>query len=220
MSEPSSVAVVGATGGTGREVVERLAADGHLVTAFARTAHRLAREVDGVVTMDGDATDPEAVGAAVAGQDAVVVTLGIAENPLRVRLTGPARTPADVRSRGTRTVVEAARRHGARRLVVLSSFGVGETRRLLRPLDRLVLSALLRPQIADTEAQERVVRESGLEWVLVRPVHLDDGPASEPLVATGGDVRGWRVSRASVAGVLAEAATSRRWTGSALAVSG
>jgi hypothetical protein len=64
---------------------------------------------------------PEDVGRAVRGQDAVVVTLGISEHPLRVRLLGSAGTPLDVRSRGTAAVVAAMRTHGVRRLVVQSS---------------------------------------------------------------------------------------------------
>jgi nucleoside-diphosphate-sugar epimerase len=121
---------VGASGGTGRAAVARLMAEGHTVTAFSRSASRLANEIDGLAAVDGDVTDPSAVERAVAGQDVVIVTLGIAENPLRVRLLGPARTPRDVRSRGTRNVIAAMRRHGVTRLVVQSSYGVGEARRM------------------------------------------------------------------------------------------
>ena len=112
MSELLNVLVVGATGGTGRATVERLAAEGHRVTAFSRSADRLASEVNGITTVNGDVTDPQAVEQAVAGQDVVIVTLGITENPLRVRILGPARTPLDVRSRGTKHVITAMQKHG------------------------------------------------------------------------------------------------------------
>lgn len=220
MSGPTKILVVGATGGTGRQVVAHLAAEGHAVTAFSRRAHRLAAEIDGIVTIDGDATDPEAVDHAVAGQDAVVITLGIAENPIRVRVAGPARTPGDIRSRGTRTVVDAMRRHHIRRLVVESMFGVGDTRHRLRLSDRLFFALLLKPQVVDTEAQERIVRSSGLDWVVVQPIHLDDGPAADPFVSTAGDTREQKVSRASVARVIAGAARSDAWVHATVAVSG
>ena len=115
---PRRVLVVGATGGTGRAVVARLLADGHDVTAFSRRATDLEHRCPGVTAVDGDVTDADDVDRAVAGQDAVVLTLGITENPIRVRLLGPARSPLDVRSRGTGTVVRAMVRHGVRRLVV------------------------------------------------------------------------------------------------------
>ena len=127
MSELLNVLVVGSTGGTGRATVERLVAEGHRVTAFSRHADRLASEIDNIITVNGDATDPNAIEQAVAGQDVVIITLGITENPLRVRLFGPACTPADVRSHGIKTVIAAMKKHGVRRLIVQSSYGVGAT---------------------------------------------------------------------------------------------
>ncbi len=196
------VLVVGATGGSGRAAVEALTAGGHEVTAFARRAGAAYAERAGVRAVDGDATVPGDVGRAVRGQDAVVVTLGISEHPLRVRLRGSRGTPLDVRSRGTAAVVAAMREHGVRRLVVQSSYGVGETRDRLPLSARLVFALLLRPQIADHERQERLVRDSGLEWTIVQPVYLTDG--DEPAAtSTSGDAAGMHVSRRAVGGVLA-----------------
>jgi nucleoside-diphosphate-sugar epimerase len=198
------VLVVGATGGTGRAAVDALVGGGHAVTAFARRAGAVLGGLPGVRTVDGDATVGADVGAAMRGQDAVVVTLGISESALRVRLMGSRGTVPDVRSRGTRTVGAAMRSAGVRRLVVQSSYGVGETRTRLPLSSRLVFAVLLRPQIADHERQERVVRDSGLDWTLVQPVTLTDG--DEPaVVSPDGDVAEWRVSRTAVGGVLADA---------------
>jgi uncharacterized protein YbjT (DUF2867 family) len=213
------VLVVGATGGSGRAAVDALVADGHEVTAFARGAGTALGGRAGVRAVDGDVQVAADVERAVRGQDAVVVTLGISEHPLRVRLLGSARTALDVRSRGTRTVVAAMRTHGVRRLVVQSSYGVGETRARLPLSSRLVFALLLRPQIADHERQEAVVRDSGLDWVLAQPVYLTDG--DEPAAcSTDGTVEQWRVSRRAVGAVLAEAATGATPGGSCLAVSG
>ena len=187
---PQTILVVGATGGTGRATIERLVQDGHRVTAFSRHADALAETSEQITAFNGDATNPEDVDRAVAGHDAVIVTLGIAENPIRVRLFGTARTPIDVRSVGTRNVIAAMRKHGVRRLVVQSSYGVGDTRDKLRFVDGLFFSLLLKPQIADTEVQELDVRDSGVDWVLAQPVHLtDDENDAEPFTSDSGEVK-------------------------------
>lgn len=221
METSRNVLVVGATGGTGRATVDALLKRGHRVTAFSRHAESIEHSSDQLTLLNGDATNPDDVERAVAGQDAVVITLGITENPIRVRLFGAAKTPNDVRSAGTRNVITAMRKHGVRRLVVLSSYGVGETRGRLRWLDRLFFSALLKPQIADTEAQEREVRQSGLDWVLAQPVHLTDDESEDvPFVSAEGQVREWKISRKSVAQFLALAAQSPDYAGRSVALSG
>ena len=213
------VLVVGATGGSGRAAVEALTGRGHEVTAFARRASAAFEGRAGVRAVDGDATVPGDVGRAVRGQDAVVVTLGISEPPLRVRLLGSRGTPLDVRSRGTAAVVAAMREHGVRRLVVQSSYGVGETRDRLPLSSRLVFALLLRPQIADHERQEWIVRDSGLDWSLVQPVYLTDG--DEPAaVSRSGDVQGMRVSRRAVGEVVADLAEAPGEGGRSVVVSG
>ncbi|MEV7397731.1 NAD(P)-binding oxidoreductase [Aeromicrobium sp. NPDC092404] len=213
------ILVIGATGGSGRAATAELLRRGHTVTAFSRHASSL--ELDGdLITVDGDATDRHALAAATAGQDAIVITLGISESAIRVRLRGPAATPSDVRSRGTAVAVDAARAAGVGRLVVQSSYGVGPTRPLLGAADRAIFALLLKPQIADTELQEQVVRDSDLEWTLVQPVHLTYGPEAEARVTTDGAIGARKISRLSVARVLADAAEGRHGTGRTLSVSG
>ncbi len=213
------VLVVGATGGTGRATVDALVTGGHEVTALARRAGAGFGGMPGVRTVDGDATVAAQVSSAVAGQDAVVVALGISESPLRVRLRGPAGTALDVRSRGTTAVIAAMREHGVRRLVAQSSYGVGDTWDRLPLSSQLVFTLLLKPQIADHGVQERIVRESGLDWTLVQPVYLtdDDEPAA---LSTDGSVEGMKVSRRAVGGVLARLATGAEHVGRSVAVSG
>lgn len=198
------VLVVGATGGSGRAAVAELVRRGHEVTALSRHASALSGpHVHGV---DGDATDPRTVDGLVAGQDAVVVTLGISESALRVRLRRSTGTPGDVRSRGTRTVVAAMRRHGVRRVVVQTSYGVGPTRDGLPLATRLVFALLLKPQIADTATQSDELRVSGLDWVEVQPVNLtDDDVAAPAFASTTGQTRSLRVSRGQVGDFLADA---------------
>lgn len=221
MEQSQKVLVVGATGGTGRAAVEALLAEGHRVTAFSRHAESMEIDSERVTLLNGDATDFEDVERAVTGQDAVIVTLGITENPIRVRLLGAARTPNDVRSAGTRNVIAAMRKHGVRRLVVQSSYGVGETRGSLRWIERLFFGLLLKPQIADTEVQELVVRESGVDWVLAQPVHLTDEDVDQmPFASTEGQVRDWKISRKGVARFLALATQAPEYVGQSVALSG
>lgn len=165
---PRTVAVVGASGRVGSAVSRLLLEAGHGVIAVSRTApeglehlHRRA-----------DALDPAAVKAALAGADAVVITLGISENPLAVRLRGARGTAFDIRSRGTATVIDAMRELGIDRLVTLSSFGVAESAAGLSLSMKLIIGLLLAPQFRDHAAQERMVRNSGLAWTIARPVNL------------------------------------------------
>lgn len=220
MEKTLKVLVVGASRGTGRAAVDALAAHGHQVTAFSRRATSIEGLPTSVVCVDGDATNPEHIERAVVGHDAVVVTLGIAENPLSVRLFGTSGTPLDVRSTGTRNVIGAMKKHGVRRLVVQSSYGVGETRDRLRWIDRLFFQLLLKPQMADTEKQESFVRESDVEWVLAQPVHLnDDDDGTAPFASANGELKGWKISRKGVAEFLARAAQSPDYVGQSVALS-
>lgn len=221
MEHPRNVLVVGATGGTGRATLDALLQQGHRVTAFSRHAQSLGKASDRLILRNGDATNPADVDRVMAGQDAVIITLGITENPLRVRLWGAASTANDVRSAGTRTVIAAMREHGVRRLVVQSSYGVGPTRDRLRWLDRLLFRLLLAPQIADTEVQEQVVRQSDVDWVLAQPVHLtNDEDEPMPFASQQGDIQDWKVSRRSVGRFLARAAAVPDYVGQSVALSG
>jgi len=214
------VLVVGSTGGSGRAAVSHLLARGHEVTALARGAAAGFAEHPRLRVVRGDATSAADVERAVDGHDAVVVTLGIRENPIGVRLFGAKGTRGDVRSTGTRHVIAAMRKRGIRRLVVQSSYGVGATRERLGFVDGLIFALLLRPQIADTEVQEAAVRESGLDWVLVQPVHLHDGPDDpEPFTSTEGATGAMKVSRGSVGRFLAVAVEGAEYVGRSVALS-
>ncbi len=215
-----NVLVVGATGGSGRAAVKSLLAVGHKVTAFARRADVLAPMGAGLRCVNGDVLEPADIERAVDGQDAVIVTLGISESALRVRLAGSAGTPMNVRSAGTRNTIAAMHKLGVRKLVVQTSYGVGETRNRLTLAYRLVFALLLKPQIADTELQEQVVRGSGLDWVIVQPVNLTDLERVDPCFASPeGNTLGMKISRAQVGRFLAEQAPAPHYLGRAVALS-
>ena len=104
---------------------------GHRVTAFARSATAMPPR-EHLDRVDGEAANVELLGRILPGHDAVVVTLGISEPAWRVRLLGAKGTADDIRSRGTDAVIRAARSSGVSRIVVQSSYGVGQRGRIWR----------------------------------------------------------------------------------------
>ena len=211
------VLVVGASRGTGAALVTELVERGHLVTAYSRSVG--AGGSDGVRRVAGDVLDVDALGKAMIGQDAVAVTLGIPENPFKVRLTRRASAPLDIRSAGTRAVVEAMREHGVGRLVVQSTFGIGDTYQQLPLALKAFFTLGIRPQVDDHERQERLVRESGLAWTIVRPTVLHDEPTAEPAyVSTDHHAPTMKVSRRQVAQVEADALERDELAGQVLTV--
>lgn len=161
------VLVFGASGATGRELVRRALDDGHEVAAFVRDPHRFGITHARLEVVAGDVTDRASVERAITGRHALVSALG-SGNSLR---SNPALTG------GVRHIVQAMERAGVRRFVYLSMLGVADSRRQLGLVDRYaVIPLLLRHVLADHAAQEAIIRGSSLDWVIVRPPRLTEGP--------------------------------------------
>lgn len=157
------VAVFGATGGTGRHILDLASGRGLLVRTLARSADRL-RGREGVAVVSGDVLDPGAVRETLRGADYAVSVLGV---------TGARRDDRTL-SAGTGNIIDAMRGHGIDRFVCVTGFGLGDSRMLAAPLFRFVILPLLARAYADKERQEEQVRRSGLGWTVVRPTHLTD----------------------------------------------
>ena len=154
--------VFGATGGTGRELVKQALGHAHSVRAFVRDPDKLKVIHHRLEVVTGDVQDTKSVAAAVAGQDAVLCALGVYE-----------RKPNTVLSDAVRTIVKAMKKQRVRRLLFVSSLGVGESKGQLGPLyNGILLPLLLKEIFADKEKAETVVRDSGLDWTIVRPGRL------------------------------------------------
>src|SRR5690349_2287853 len=190
-----NIVVLGATGGTGRLVVEQALAAGHTVTALVRSPEKLATLQPNLRVVTGSAADREAVAGAMDGADAVISTVG-----------GGGSVIAD----STAAIVAAARQTGVRRVVVLSSWLVERDR--MSPLLRLASGVAMAGLIKDKSAGEQQLRQSDLDWTIVYASTLGDGPATGSTVLPEGT--NWRmsqrISRADVAAWLVQAATDGR----------
>jgi putative NADH-flavin reductase len=190
--------IFGASGGTGRRLVEQALAAGHTVTAVVRDAARLPVRHDRLKLVAADVLDPEAITPAVADADAVVSALGPRSSRNRSSIT----------SAGMASILKAMRTAGSSRLVVVSAAPVasddhGTTlpyRLLVKPLLRALLGGLY----ADLAVMEETVRRSGLAWTILRPSQLTDGPRTGSYrQATDANLRrGYRISRADLADAI------------------
>jgi putative NADH-flavin reductase len=206
--------IFGASGGTGRQVVEQALDAGHSVTAVVRDPARIDLRHDRLELVVGDVLDPAAIEPAVTGADAVVSTLGPRSS----------RAPSSIMSAGTASILDAMRTAGTSRLVVLSAAPVaadddGTTvpyRLLMAP----ILRALLRRTYADMAAMEAAVEHSGMDWTIIRPPRLIDGPLTRTYRrATDANLRrGYRISRADLADAILATLNDREMIKKTLAV--
>jgi putative NADH-flavin reductase len=207
------VLVVGATGRTGRLLVAGALERGHDVTALVRAPEKLGDLAGRVRVVAGDVLDGGVVSDAVDGQDAVLVALGVA-----TRKGDPA-----VNALGTLNVIRSMQRYSVRRLVVLSAGGTqpGHDPNLPWVFEHIVKPLFLKHAYADLRRMETGVRQSTLDWTIVRASGgLVDGPARggyrvEPGHSLPG---GRRIARADVAEHMLDQLVLRGDIGHAVAI--
>jgi uncharacterized protein YbjT (DUF2867 family) len=189
-----NLVVLGATGSTGRIVVEQALAAGHTVTALVRSPERLTLRNPNLHVIAGQATDPSAVARALDGADALISTLG---------------GRGSLISDSTQAIIDAAPKAGVTRVVVLSSFLVERDR--FDPVTRLLTGLAMGSMIKDKSAGEKALRDSDLDWTIVYASGLTDRAASGSVVVLTEGSK-WslshRIARADVAAWLVQAATS------------
>jgi putative NADH-flavin reductase len=155
--------IVGASGKTGRALVHQACALGHQVTALVHHAPKQSMHCAHII--EGDARDTQLLESAVATQHAVIDTVGTRKPFLKTTLE------TDV----ARNLIAAMRRHGVRRIVAVSSIGVGDSIANVPLLYRALMPIFFRGAIPDKEAMEAQLRQSSLDWTIVRPAGLTDG---------------------------------------------
>lgn len=169
------LAIFGATGKTGRNLVQQGLEKGHDITVLVRDPAKLGLENPKLRVVKGDVlSDVAAVEQTVSGADAVLVALGA--NSFKV--------PSNIVMDGTRAIMEGMRKTGARRLLVVSTVGAHETsqqsgfvfHRVLRPLMRMIVPTVHHIIFVDKERMEDTVRQTDLDWTLVRAPRLIEGP--------------------------------------------
>ena len=203
-----NLTLFGATGGTGREITQQGLAQGHRITALARDPSTLDIEHPNLQIIPGNVLDPNTVAGAVARSEAVIVSLGNTKN-----------NPDDVVSQGTRHVVDAMQQHGVQRLIIVSSLGVGDSKDQVPLYFKLIAKTVLRKAMQDKERQEQIVRDSGLDWTIVRPGGLrDGGPTGDYRVATDGSLTAGMIQRGDVADFVLKQLDSTKYVGRAPAV--
>jgi putative NADH-flavin reductase len=169
------IVIFGATGVTGRYLVEQALGQGYDVTAFARNPAVVTTQHVRLSIVRGDVFDPATVQEAVANQDAVLCTIG-GHDRLRVALSGHPREPG-LCTIGTRNILDAMKTCGVSRLICLSAWGIGDSKGRVPVIFRNVIFPLLmKEEYEDKEAQEQLIQQSNLDWTIVRPSRLTNGP--------------------------------------------
>lgn len=185
--------VLGATGGIGKYLLEYTTARGHEVTAFARAPHKIALKSGKLSVVPGDLLNSSQLADVIAGHDAVLSAFG-PETLRRVR----------TRELFGSALAEALECSGVRRALIVSSA-------LLFPeqnaIGNLLRATLFRNLLPDMTAMEAALEQDGLEWTIVRPPKLTDGPLTRDYsVAAGRLPKGMTISRACVADFMVKEA--------------
>lgn len=187
------ILVFGASGRTGEQLILQALAVGHEVTAVVRKPDRFTVHYDRLRVVAGDALDPASFSGELNGQDVVVSALGVSGfvNSLR---------PMTFHVDTARAITGEMQKRGVNRIVAMTSVGV-----LKDPTTpiwyRATVRPLLRHKYADMANMENVIRASGAEWTIVRPVQLTNGPLTQGYrIGEDGNLpNGGAISRADVA---------------------
>jgi putative NADH-flavin reductase len=200
----SKILVLGATGGTGRLIVDQAVARGDDVAVLVRSAEK-AKDLKGAKIIVGDARDEAALRQAVKGRDGVVSALGTPASPFK---------EVTLLSTATRALVKAMEAENVSRLVAITGIGAGDSAGHGGFLfDKLIFPLLLRNVYADKDRQEAIVKNSGLAWTLVRPSVLNNKPGRGTIKAIEdlSDFHGGSISREDVAKFVLDQVSTDAW---------
>ena len=200
--------IFGASGKTGVELVKQALEKEHTVTAFVRDPSRLSIKHDQLDIKIGDVFNSENVAHAVKGQDAVVCVLGSSE----LKKT-------TIRSAGTASIIQAMKQENIRRFIVVSAMGTGDSWDTLSSTGKFLYATLLKSSREDHEAQEAAVKKSDLDWTIIRPSGLTDGPKTgEYEVGENIPAKTSRISRADVADLILKELEQNAFIGKAVTI--
>lgn len=153
------ITIFGATGGTGRELTRQAVERGHEVTVYVRDPAKLGELVKDLAVIVGSLEDECLLSQAVGGADVVISALGTFN-----------RKPNTVLSDGTRRIVEAIKQNGGSRFAAVTSMGCGDSKDHVNSrIMRFIMKTFAKEIWADKNRQEDVIRNSGLDYLIVRP---------------------------------------------------
>ena len=211
------IVVFGANGSTGQILTKQALAKGYVVTAVTRHPETFPLRHEHLQVMRGDVFDLSSVERAVAGQDAVLSTLGV---PYSFK-------PITLYSQGTAHIVQAMNHYGVRRLVCVSSSATDpQTRyhdtgggfifeKILKPI---IINSIGRTTYADMQRMETLVMNSHLDWTIVRPSGLFETPTVTDYQVAEAFIRGMYTSRADLADCMLHQLTTDQYLHKAVAV--
>ncbi len=186
------ILIIGATRGIGLQVLLQALAEDHDVTVLARNPQKLALEHERLQVVRGDICENNAVSSATEGQDAVVSCIGIR----------PTRKPVSVFSAGIKNVLKAMDQHRVRRLIGVTGIGAGDSRGHGGFFyDKIFQPMLLKTIYENKDQEESLIKDSQVNWIIVRPGFLTNGPmtGSYRVLTDMTDVKAGKISRADVA---------------------
>lgn len=164
------VLVIGGTGGTGKQLIKQGLEKGHQITALVRDTNKVRITHPSLLVLKGDVLQPDTLGKACNGQDAVLCALG--HKKFFIKTT--------ILSRGTKNIISAMRENGVRRLICITALGINNSRFKLG----LYYTLFVHPFILffyfrDKEKQEKLIMTTDLDWTIVRPGQLTNGKRRE-----------------------------------------
>jgi uncharacterized protein YbjT (DUF2867 family) len=182
--------VIGATGRTGREIVQQALERGHQVTAFVRSPESITLKNERLTVLNGNAMDENQLFDAMQNHDAVLSALG----PRRVF------KPSSLLHDSALATTRAMHRSGVKRLVILSAAAH------FPGIPNRIVSFILRSHIRDSLDMEEVVQASGLDWTIARPPRLTEEDYTSYRSREGAAPKmGFTLSRQAVAAFMLDA---------------
>jgi putative NADH-flavin reductase len=206
------ILLLGANGAVGQLALDDLLRANHEVKALVRNASTLQRQHPRLTVMQGEPTNEADLERLLAGQDAVLSTLGVRKNK---RTT--------VRTDVARNLVAGTRRHGVRKLVWLDGAGVGSSKEFVQRssffFGRIIMPLFLNHMYADAAAADALIEKSGCDWVIVRPMSFTNNPKTGNVTVITDMSRParlrLRITRADVAAFLVDQVIKDDYVGQA-----
>jgi len=193
------IVIFGASGKTGIRLVFQALEKGHQVTAFARVATKVTIQHKNIMIVEGDIQNLESVKKAIEGQDVVISALGV---NTRKRNT--------ILSDGTKVILRAMEDLGVKRFICVSSAGIlGNDAGFL--FGRIIMPIFLKEVFEDKKRQMNVIRDSNLDWVILRPSGLTDAPKTGKYKITGHAPASSTIPRADVADFILKLLTDKTY---------